>query len=66
MKVLYLFIVFSFPALRSTLSNNNTCQCTCHNPYIKEKGDNLYAKSYVDIIIKFIENKYLPIFNSES
>ena len=42
MKVLYLFLIFSFIALNNTLTNNNTCQCTCHDPYITEKGNIIF------------------------
>ena len=42
MKMLYLFLIFSFIALNNTLSNNNTCQCTCHDPYITEKGNIIF------------------------
>ena len=59
------------------MSNNNTCQCTCYDPYITKKGN---VSSMLQIIlpkmimIKFMENynyieqapAYIPIYyNSE-
>ena len=56
MKLLYLFLIISFP-LCKTLSNNNTCQCTCHDNdlHLKQKGDNLSA--YYHMIKE--NNKYI-------
>ena len=53
MKELYI-LVLSFPLMNSLFNNNtesintNTCQCTCHNPYLGVPGDNLSARSHID------------------
>ena len=54
MKVLYLLLVLTMPLMNGLFNNNtdsinsSTCQCTCHNPYLGETGDNWSARSYVD------------------
>ena len=68
MKVLYL-IVLSFPLMNGLFNNitdsmnTSTCQCTCHNPYLGEKGDNLSASIYFKKSLNYlIETKYLVFF----
>ena len=41
MKVLFL-VIFPVPLLNGLFSNTSTstCQCTCHNQYLGEPGDN--------------------------
>ena len=64
MKVLYLLLVLTLPLINGLFNNNtdsinsSTCQCTCHNPYLGETGDNWSARSYFDY-----HNKILKIFD---
>ena len=57
MKLLYLFLIISFPLCKTLSNNNNTCQCTCHDNdlHLKQKGDNLSA--YYHMIKE--NNKYI-------
>lgn len=71
MKVLLYLLVLSFPLINSLFNNKtdsistSTCQCTCHNPYLGETGDNFSARSYVDCDNNLIETKYLVFYNHE-
>ena len=73
MKVLYLLLVLTMPLMNGLFNNNTdsinsstiTCQCTCHNPYLGETGDNFSARSYVDCDKNLIETKYLVFYNHE-